>query len=59
MNFFTFIYLLFVPGVYISASPLSRVLSPPTYKPIRFFYADKYEAWHGAVKDEIQVLHAF
>ena len=39
-------------------SPLSQVLSPPTYKPITFFDANRYEAWHGAMKNKIQVLRS-
>jgi hypothetical protein len=33
-------------------------MSSPNYEPIAFSDADMYEAWHGAMRDEIQVLHS-
>jgi hypothetical protein len=41
-----------------SAAPISRVMSSPTSEPIAFSDADRYEAWHGAMRDEIQALHS-
>jgi len=34
------------------------VLSPPNYEPIAFFDAVRYEAWHDAMCEAIQVLHS-
>jgi hypothetical protein len=42
----------------LSANFISRVLSPPAYKLITFSNADMYEAWHNAMKDEIQALRS-
>ena len=37
-------------------APIYQVLSPPIYETIAFSDADKYDAWHGAIQDEIQAL---
>jgi rRNA maturation protein Nop10 len=31
-------------------------MSSPTYEPIVFSDADRYEAWRGAMREEIQAL---
>jgi hypothetical protein len=41
-----------------SATLIYRVLSPPNYKLIVFSVADRYEAWHDAMHEEIQVLRS-
>jgi len=41
-----------------SATPISRVTSSPTFEPIAFSDADRYEAWYGAIRDEIQALRS-
>jgi hypothetical protein len=33
-------------------------MSSPNYEPIAFSDADRYEAWYGAMRDEIQVLRS-
>ena len=35
-----------------SAAPIYRVVSP-TNEPIVFSDADRYKAWHGAIREEI------
>jgi len=35
------------------AAPISRVMSSLTSEPIAFSDADRYEAWYGAMHDEI------
>ena len=42
----------------MAAALICRVLSPPNYEPSAFSYADRYEAWHVAMQDEIQVLRS-
>jgi hypothetical protein len=42
----------------IAAALICRVLSPPNYESIAFSDADKYEVWHDAMRDEIQVLRS-
>jgi len=42
----------------MSTSSISWALFPPTYKPIIFFDANRYEACHGAMKDKIQALRS-
>jgi hypothetical protein len=39
-----------------SVAPICQVVSPPTYKLIVFSDADRYEAWHAAMREEIQAL---
>jgi hypothetical protein len=39
-----------------SIIPICRVLSPLTYKPIVFYDANRYKAWHGAMHEKIQAL---
>jgi len=41
-----------------SAAPICQVMSSPNYEPIAFSDVDRYEAWHGVMRDEIQVLHS-
>jgi hypothetical protein len=36
-----------------SIAPLCQVMSSPNYEPIVFSNADRYEAWHCAMRDEI------
>jgi len=36
-----------------SAASIYRVVSPPTNEPIVFSDADRYKAWHGAIREEI------
>ena len=40
-----------------STAPNCRVLSSPTCEPLTLFDADRYEAWHCAMRDELQALH--
>jgi hypothetical protein len=40
----------------LSNNPIFLLLSPHAYKLIIFSDADRYETWHDAIKDEIQVL---
>ena len=47
-----------MPSFALSANSISRVLSPPAYELITFSNADMYEAWHNAMKDEIQALRS-
>jgi len=42
----------------MSTSFISWALFPPTYKPITFSDANRYEACYGAMKDEIQALRS-
>ena len=39
-----------------SVASIYRVVSPPTYEPIVFSDAHRYEAWHAAMREEIQAL---
>jgi hypothetical protein len=39
-----------------STASFSRVVSPPTHKPFAFNDANRYEAWHSVMREEIQVL---
>jgi len=41
-----------------SAISFSRVVSPPSHEPLVFNNANRYEAWHSAMRKEIQALHA-
>jgi hypothetical protein len=41
-----------------SATLIYQVLSHPNYKLIVFSVADRYEAWHDAIHEEIQVLRS-
>jgi hypothetical protein len=36
-----------------STTPLYQVMSSPNYEPIAFSNADRYAAWHGAMRDKI------
>jgi hypothetical protein len=36
-----------------------RAISPPNYEPTTFSDADRYKAWHGAIRDEIQALCSY
>lgn len=47
-----------MPSFALFANSISRVLSPPAYELITFYNADMYEAWHNAMKDEIQALRS-
>jgi len=38
--------------------PISRVMSSPTSEPIAFSDANRYEAWHSVMRDEIQAQHS-
>jgi hypothetical protein len=38
-----------------SAAPISQIMSSPTLEPIAFSNANRYEACHSAIRDEIQV----
>jgi GMP synthase-like glutamine amidotransferase len=40
-----------------SAVSFSRVVSPPSHKPLVFNDANRYEVWHSAMREEIQALH--
>jgi hypothetical protein len=40
------------------AASFSRVVSLPTHEPLGFNDANRYEAWHGAMREEIQALRA-
>jgi hypothetical protein len=37
---------------------ICRVVSPLTYKPIAFSDVNRYEAWHGAMREKIQALRS-
>ena len=39
-----------------STAPIYWVMSSPNYKAIALYDANRYEVWHGAMRDEIQVL---
>jgi hypothetical protein len=41
-----------------SAASFSRVASPPSHEPLIFPDANRYEAWHNAMREEIQALRA-
>jgi hypothetical protein len=41
-----------------SVVSFSRVVSPPSHEPLVFNDANRYEAWHSAIREEIQALHA-
>ena len=41
-----------------SAASNCRVLSSPACEPLTFSDVDRYEAWHCAMRDEIQALHS-
>jgi len=44
-------------GVFVATvTPTSWVMSSPTSEPIDLSDADMYEAWHDAMRDEIQGL---
>ena len=40
------------------AASFSRVVSPPSHEPLVFNGANRYEAWHNAMREEIQALRA-
>jgi hypothetical protein len=40
------------------AVSFSRVVSPPSHEPLVFNDANRYEAWHSAMREEIQALRA-
>jgi len=40
-----------------SAAPNCRVLSSPSCELLTFSEANRYEAWHCAIRDELQALH--
>ena len=40
------------------AAFFSRVVSPHTHEPFVFNDANRHEAWHHAMQEEIQALHA-
>jgi len=39
-----------------TAAPISWVVSPPTREPITFTDANRYESWHGVMREEIKAL---
>jgi hypothetical protein len=39
-----------------SAVSFSQVFSPPSHEPLFFNDANRYEAWHSAMHEEIQAL---
>ena len=41
-----------------STASFSWVVSPPSHEPLVFNDANKYEAWHSDMREEIQALHA-
>jgi len=41
-----------------SAASFSQVVSPPSHEPLVFNDANRYEAWHNAMREEIQALSA-
>ena len=41
-----------------STVSFSRVVSPPSHEPLVFNDANRYEAWHSAMREEIQALRA-
>ena len=42
----------------ISTALICQVISSPTYEPIVFFDVDRYKAWRGAMRKEIQALRS-
>jgi len=44
-------------GVFVATvTPTSWVMSSPTSEPIDLSDANRYKAWHDAIRDEIQAL---
>ena len=49
---------LFTATTTTSIASFSWVVSPPIHKPLLFNDANRYEAWHSAMHEEIQALRA-
>jgi hypothetical protein len=49
---------LLIVSATFSTAPISRVMSSSTFELIAFSDADRYEAWYGAMRDEIQALRS-
>ena len=41
-----------------TADSFNRVVSPPSHEPLVFNDANRYKAWHSAMREEIQALRA-
>ena len=50
--------ILFTATTTTSTASFSWVVSPPIHKPLLFNDANRYEAWHSAMREEIQALRA-